>query len=252
MSDTTLTQLLTRTKAGHDCYLDAARLASDGDLAAAAVMARYSVDAYADAAEITAGLDGGNISRPRIYVACAEKSAAVAAMMAQLATLAGSDSLKDVAVSAEFAARAVRRARIAVNPRLDNNDLSAAGLAAATEIAEAFAAVSQLADEAVAHADDAARYADECENTQVAQDAQDVASQSRAAAVKAVRAAGVAMSLAPGAYSTGATAAPDRADFAVTAATVADRAATKAERHAEQKLASEVVRSLRSHITSSH
>ncbi|MCT2301141.1 hypothetical protein M3G04_09610 [Dietzia cinnamea] len=248
MSATTLTQLLTRTKAGHDCYLDAARLASDGDLAAAAVMARYSVDAYADAAEITAGLDGGNIGRPRIYAACAEKSANVAAGMAELATLAGSDPLKDAAVSAELAARAVRRARIAVNPRLNDDDSSAAGLDAASEIAEAFATVSQFADETVTHADAAARFADECANTQVAQDAQDLAARSRAAAAKAVQAAGRALGLAPSAYSTGATAAPDRADYAVTAATVADRAATKAERHAEQKTASEAVTSLRSRI----
>lgn len=248
MDETTLDRLLTRTKAGHDSFCDAARLASDGDLPGAATLARYSADAYADAAEITAALDGGNIGRPRIYAACAEKSAAVAVMMAQLATLAGSDSLEDAAVSAEFAARAVRRARIAVNPRLDDNDLSDAGLVAATEIAEASATVTRYADEAVAHADDAARHADECENTQVAQDAHDLAAQARAAAAKAVRAAGVAMSFAPGAYSTGATAAPDRADYAVTAATVADRAATKAERHAEQKTAGEVMMSLRSHI----
>lgn len=248
MSDTTLTRLLARTKAGHDCYLDAARLASDGDLAGAAAMARSSADAYADAAEITAVRDGGNIGRPRIYAACAEKSANVAATMAQLATLAGSDPLKDAAVSTEFAARAVRRARIAVNPRLNDDDSSAAGLAATAEIAEAFATISQFADETAAHADAAARYADECEKAQVAQDAQDLAERSRAAAVKAVRAAGVAMSLAPSAYSTGATAAPDRADYAVTAATVADRAAIKAEQHAEHKTASEAVTSLRSRI----
>ena len=151
---------------------------------------------------------------------------------------------EDTAVAAEFATRAVRRARIAVNPLLDDNDVSAAGLATATEIAEAFAVICRSADQSVAHAGVAEDRGAECARTMVAQDAQELATQVRAAAMQAVHAAEAAVRLAPGAYSTGATAAPDRADDAVTAATVADRAVTKAELHAERRKSSETVRSL--------
>ena len=251
MDEKTLTQLLTRTKIGHDCYGDAARLASEGDLVGAAVMARASAEAYADAAELTAALDGADISRSRIYLARAEKSAALAATMLELVTLSGKGPRAEAGASAEHAARAVRRARIALDPRLDYNDLTLQGLDVAAEIADAYAVVDQYADDALTHADSASQLADECEGTQIAQDAQDLAAQSRAAAVKAVRATGMAMELAPAAYSTGATAAPDRAEYAVTVATVADRAATKAELHAARRQASEAVTSLRRHIAAS-
>ena len=244
MDEKTLTQLLTRTKIGHDCYGDAARLASEGDLVGAAVMARASAEAYADAAELTAALDGADISRSRIYLA-------LAATMLELVTLSGKGPRAEAVASAEHAARAVRRARIALDPRLDYNDLTPQGLDVATEIADAYAVVDQYADDALTHADSASQLADECEGTQIAQDAQDLAAQSRAAAVKAVRATGMAMELAPAAYSTGATAAPDRAEYAVTVATVADRAATKAELHAARRQASEAVTSLRRHIAAS-
>ena len=242
--------ILTRTEAGVACYTDAARLAAEGDLPAAAVVARYSAEAYADVADAVASVDGPNSLRARMYAAACERSADLATTMAEVAVLAGVDDQGEAAASAEFAARAMRRARIAVDPRLDDNDVSDSGLARAANIAEGFAVVSQAADTAEEHADTAQEYADECARTVVAVDAETAANQARAAAHESARSAALAIGLAPDEYRDGASAAPSEATRAVNAAITADQAAAAAERHAEQKAVDENVAALRARIAS--
>lgn len=248
---TTATTILTRTKTGASCYNDAAKLAAGGDLPAAAFMARSSAEAYADVAEAVARVDGaGSTLRARLYCAAAERSATLATTMAALTALAGADNLAEANVSAEFATRALRRANIAVDPRLADSDVSDRGLARATEIAEAFTAVAQASGKAQEHAEIAHHHAADGTRTVVAVDAAAAAEQARAAAHQSARAAALALGMAPGAYRDGATAAPQEATCALASAIAADQAASEAELLAHQMDVSENLAALRSHIAS--
>lgn len=225
MDSSTATTIVTQVEAADDHRAQAAKFAAAGDLTAAATVAGLAAEAYADVAEACAGT---SVERAQVYAAAAARASRLAETLADLVALAGTGVDGEAATSAVFADRAARRAMIAADPLLGDDDLSAAGLTKLAQIAEVYGRVNTAAERAADQEERACLHSELCGLTVVALDADQESQQAQQAADAAMCAAVSAERLAHHADPAAAATAARTSGVAVSAAIRADQAAARA------------------------